>query len=177
MLWIQTYQCFTPHLLTLVIKSPFQTLPHQISAVISFGLETDWHYYKCDHDQLSFMSLLVIGEKGQGNVNQGYRRTVKEHVIGVGKLHFWHARLFVRVMWGVLGATWLFLEYVSLQNLFIVSNIHIWAQRWIFVDHNKIVSMVPRDWYSVSEVGNGTRNDENYSANSNNMAFEKYSNS
>lgn len=50
----------------------------------------------------------------------------KEHVVGFVKLDekiqkkFWYASLFVWVLWGVPGTTWLFFDYVALQGPFII---------------------------------------------------------
>lgn len=62
------------------------------------------------------MSLRFVGKEGQVIINHGHRRTVEEHVWVV---EFLHPGCFLLDLWGVPDATSLFLDYVTLQGLFL----------------------------------------------------------
>lgn len=77
---------------------------------------------------------ILVRRWREGSRHCSYRRNIKEHVVGAIKLKktqkIWHARLSIMVLWGISDATLLFFDVVTIQDLFVVTDIHICAQHW-----------------------------------------------
>lgn len=114
-----------------------------LSCGLACQIRLSWHH--------KFLLGVVCCLRGGSRKWQSWLRQRTRRIVELSSLvrkytEFWHERLFVGVSWGVADTTLLLLDKSSVQGLFVIPDIYIWAK---MVETVSRISVVWSQHYGV----------------------------